>query len=52
MPIFIGISTLNVLILIILYRIMSKNVEFVVTANTIVAVHPVVTIRIFAGVKQ
>jgi len=28
---------------------MSESVELVVAANTIVAVHPVVTIRIFAG---
>jgi hypothetical protein len=31
---------------------MSENVELVVAANTMVAVHPVVTIRIFAGAKQ
>ena len=31
---------------------MSKNLEFMVVANTIGALHTVVTIRIFAGMNQ
>ena len=42
----------QVLILKQLYIIMSKNLEFMVVANTIGAVHTVVPIRTLAGVKQ
>ena len=42
----------QVLILKQLYIIMSKSLGFMVVANTIGAVHTVVTIRIIAGVKQ
>ncbi len=43
----------QVLILKQLYGIMSKNVEFIVAANTIVAIYSIITInRISARMKQ